>query len=159
MTPSDFLEQFRIFASEELENLLMPVNKAPGEEPEYRAPEVFKMNLPNKSAQKKKAPYVVLQFLNGNDSQNVGEEMKSVCNVRVVVCACSDDLDEGPLNVLNILVRLRSALLEKRVLANRYQLQTPLEYLVYPDNPAPFFFGEMMTVWEIPTVRRKVSYG
>lgn len=159
MTPSDLLEQFKVFAEEKLNNLLLPIKKAPGEEPEYRSPEVFKMNLPNKSAQKEKAPYVVLQFLNGNDSQNPGEDMESVCNIRVVVCAYSEDLDEGPLNVLNMLVRLRSALLEDRILANRYQLQPPLEYLVYPDNPAPFFFGEMITVWKIPTVRRKISYG
>ena len=159
MTPTDLLEQFKLLAEEELENLKMPIKKAPGEEPEYRAPEVFKMNLPTKTAQKESAPYVVLQFLNGNDAQNSGQDMKSACNVRVVVCAYSENLEEGPLYVLNMLTKLRHALLENRILANRYELQSPLEYLVYPDNPAPFFFGEMMTVWEIPTVRRNVSYG
>jgi hypothetical protein len=32
----------------------------------------------------------------------------------------------------------------------------PLEYIVYPDNAEPYYMGEMMTVWEIPSVEREV---
>jgi hypothetical protein len=155
MTPVDLLEQFKAFTESALKDLIMPVKTPPTKEAEYRAPEVFKMNLPDVKADKDKAPYVVLQFINGDDSQNAGEEQESVCNVRVVVCAWSQDSSEGPMLVLNMLTRLRTALLEKRVIANRYALRLPLEYLVYPDNPVPFFFGEMMTVWEMPTITRR----
>lgn len=156
MTPSDLLEQLKLFAEDKLKDLILPVKTAPTEEAVFRCPEVFKMNLPDTSAQKNKAPYVVLQFINGDDSQEEAQEEESVCNIRIVVCAYSDDLGEGPLHVLNMLTRLRIALLESRVIANRYSLRMPLEYLVYPDNPAPFFFGEMMTVWEMPTIKRRI---
>ncbi len=156
MTPIDLMEQFKIFAEKELKDLIFPVQTSPTEEAKYRAPEVFLMNLPDENAQKDRAPYVVLQFLNGNDAQEEGQEEESVCNIRVVVCAYSDDLSEGPMYVLNMLTRLRIALLNDRVLASRYALRMPVEYLVYPDNPAPFFFGEMMTVWEIPTIKRRI---
>lgn len=156
MTTTDLLEQFKLFAEDALKDLILPVKTPPTQEAKYRTPEVFLMNLPDEAAQKEKAPYVVLQFLNGDDSQEEGKEEESVCNIRVVVCAYSDDLGEGPMHVLNMLTRLRIALLEKRVIADRYAMRLPLEYLVYPDNPAPFFFGEMMTVWEVPTIKRRV---
>lgn len=156
MTTTDLLEQFKLFAEDALKDLILPVKTPPTQEAKYRIPEVFLMNLPDEAAQKEKAPYVVLQFLNGDDSQEEGKEEESVCNIRVVVCAYSDDLGEGPMHVLNMLTRLRIALLEKRVIADRYAMRLPLEYLVYPDNPAPFFFGEMMTVWEVPTIKRRV---
>ena len=54
-----------------------------------------------------------------------------------------------------MLTRLRTALLSKRIVANRYAMRLPLEYLVYPENPVPFFFGEMMTVWELPIISRR----
>lgn len=156
MTTTDLLERFKLFAEDALKDLILPVKTPPTQEAKYRTPEVFLMNLPDEAAQKEKAPYVVLQFLNGDDSQEEGKEEESVCNIRVVVCAYSDDLGEGPMHVLNMLTRLRIALLEKRVIADRYAMRLPLEYLVYPDNPAPFFFGEMMTVWEVPTIKRRV---
>lgn len=156
MTPTDLLEQFKQFTEDTLKDLILPIKTPPTQEAKYRAPEVFLMNLPDKKAQEDKAPYVVLQLLNGNDAQAEGEEEESVCNIRVVVCAYSDDLSEGPMHVLNMLTRLRIALLEQRVIANRYAMRLPMEYLVYPDNPAPFFFGEMMTEWELPTIKRRV---
>lgn len=155
MTPIDLMEQFKAFTEDALKDLIMPVKTPPTKEAQYRAPEIYLMNLPDVKEDKDKAPYVVLQFLNGDDSQETGDEQESVCNIRVVACAYSDDSSEGPMFVLNMLTRLRTALLEKRVVANRYTLRLPLEYLVYPDNPAPFFFGEMMTVWEIPTIIRR----
>lgn len=157
MTPTDLLEQLKQFAEEKLKNLLLPVETAPTEEAVFRCPEVFKMNLPDTSSQKKKVPYVVLQFISGDDAQDEGEEESSACKIRIVVCAYSDNLGEGPLHVLNILTRLRIALLEERVIAKRYLLQMPMEYMVYPDNPAPYFFGEMMTTWDIPTIKRRIK--
>ena len=158
MTPVDLVDQLKVFAEEKLENLLLPIRTPPKEDAKYRRPEVFKMNLPDLPSQKEKAPYVVLQFVNGSDEQNDGEEDYSICKIRVVVCAYSDNLGEGSMHVLNMLTRLRTELLRERVLGKRYLLKLPLEYLVYPDNPAPYFFGEMMTVWEIPTIRREIHY-
>lgn len=156
MTPIDLMNQLKNFVQETLSDMIMPVKTSPTQEPEYRAPEVFLMNLPDETTQKERAPYVVIQFLNGDDSQKDGEEQEATCNIRVVACAYSEDLSEGSMFVLNMLSRLRIALLQERILSNRYALQLPLEYLVYPDNPAPFFFGEMMTVWEIPTIKRRI---
>lgn len=155
MTPTDLMEQFKSFTEEALKDLIMPIQTPPTKEAKSRAPEVFLMNLPDEKAMKERAPYVLLQFLNGDDSQSEGEEQESICNIRVVVCAYSENLSEGPLQVLNMLTRLRTALLTKRVVAKRYAMRLPLEYLVYPENPVPFFFGEMMTVWELPIIQRR----
>lgn len=158
MTPTDLLEQLKEFVLDNLGEMKMEIKQSPAKPPIFRSPEAFLMNLPDENAHRDKAPYVVLQLLNGNDSQSDGEDPQSTCNVRIVVCATSQNRSEGPLLVLNMLSRLRIALLEQRVIANRYSLRLPLEYIVYPDNPDPFYFGEMMTVWEMPTIERRVSY-
>jgi hypothetical protein len=156
VTPDDLLEQFRIFTNQTLKDMIMPIKTPPGSDSAYRAPRVFKMDLPNVKADRDKAPYIVLQFLNGRDLQETDGKPESTCNIRVVACVYSEDEGEGKLRVLNMLTRLRIALLEGRILARRYKLILPLEYMIYPDNPAPFYFGEMMTAWEIPTIERKV---
>ncbi len=159
MTPTDLLEQFRVFVLDTLSEMQLPINQSPVKQPILRSPEVFLMYPPDENAHRDRAPYVLLQFLTGDDSQKDGENPKSTCNIRVVVCACSHDRSEGGLHVLNMLSRLRIALLEQRVLADRYVLQMPLEYIVWPDNKTePFYFGEMMTVWEMPTIERIVTY-
>lgn len=157
MTPYDLLEQLQIYASEKLSNLILPVNTSPSKPKEERCPEVFKMNLPDKKAQTEKVPYLVLQFLNGTDEQQEGQPEYASCRVRIIACAYSDDLSEGPLHVLNMLTRLRTALLRDRIIGKKYELILPLEYLVYPDNPAPYFFGEMMSTWKIPVIRREIE--
>ena len=30
-------------------------------------------------------------------------------------------------------------------------------YLIYPDDYAPYYFGEMMTNWTIPEIKREVE--
>ncbi|MBO4945505.1 MAG: hypothetical protein J6C91_09670, partial [Muribaculaceae bacterium] len=97
------MEQFKSFTEEALKDLIMPIQTPPTKEAKSRAPEVFLMNLPDEKAMKERAPYVLLQFLNGDDSQSEGEEQESICNIRVVVCAYSENLSEGPLQVLNML--------------------------------------------------------
>lgn len=162
MTPIFLLEQLKLFAQQTVKDIILPTRMQKGNEQlEERAPLVYLMNLPEQSAETKKAPYILLQLLNGADEQQVGEQEESTCNVRIVACIyCEDEkggAQEGALNVLNVLMRLRTRLLQVRVIGKQFTLRLPLEYLVYPDNTAPYYFGEMMTIWEFRTVKREVE--
>lgn len=77
--------------------------------------------------------------------------------VRIVAATYSEDGSEGATCVLNLLNRIRIALLKDNVIAERYMLKLPLEMIVYPDSTAPYYLGEMMTIWDIPIVESEVQ--
>ena len=171
MTPIDLLNVLKGYVEQVVSTLVMPVKMGRDSEPlvdedgnykfssyPEKVPGVYLMNLPDVKAQREKAPYIVLQLVNGIDEQDDGKPEESSCNIRIVVCAYSEDLAEGPLQVMNVIDRLRKSLLEDRIIGKRYELQMPLEYLLYPDNPAPFYFGEIMTRWKLPAVQRRVYF-
>ena len=57
--------------------------------------------------------------------------------------------------------RVRIALLKQGVIGRQFRLdvRAGIEYLVYPDNIYPFYAGEMVSTWKLPTVEREVNYG
>ena len=77
--------------------------------------------------------------------------------VRTLFCVYSEDEQEGGLNLLNLMERIRISLMENPILDRQFRLDDEggIEQLVYPDDTAPFFLGEMMTVWKMPPVRRE----
>jgi hypothetical protein len=153
MTPIVLLEQLKLFTEAHTADLLLPVRPESGEELSYRAAEVHLMRLPEKGHATKKAPYVLLQLVTGSDELDEGK-----CFVRVIACVYSDDESEGAMLLLNLITRIRAALLEWRVVGGQFALQMPLEYVLYTDDTAPYFLGEMSTNWSIPTIERKVSF-
>ena len=118
------------------------------------------MRLPDESAAKEYAPYIIHQFVTGSDEQQAGERVKSYALVRSIFSVYNKDSSEGSLMLLNLMERLRIAWLEQVVIAQQFQLDLSqkLEGLAYPDDIAPFFAGEMMSVWKMPAVERKVRF-
>lgn len=158
MTPVTLLDELQEFIEDATKEILLrikPTQRSP--EGGERAAEVWKMSLPDKDSMTAKAPYIVLQVVNGLDDQNAGDEQESTCNIRFVICVYSENSSEGALDVLNLISRIRIALERQRVIGNLFTLRLPVEYLVYTDQPAPFFLGEMMTVWELPNIEREVN--
>ncbi len=158
MTPLELLDALQAFLQNETKDILLPVraDRKSGKTRE-RAAEVFKMRLPNKDAETMQVPYILLQFLKGTDKQEEGEPPSSSCMVRIVAATYSEDGEEGGMCVLNLLTRIRSALLRDGIIGERFLLKPPLEMLVYPDSTAPYYLGEMMTVWSIPTIESEVQ--
>ena len=71
------------------------------------------------------------------------------------------DEQEGGLALLNLMERLRIALLEQRSIGKQFRLdlEAGLESLVYPEDTAPYYAGEMISVWKLPVIERKAPYG
>lgn len=180
MTPVVLLEALKRFIEENTEDIILSVrpvkNKtvpvprargkaAPTEPPEgeitERAAEVHIMRLPDKEAETQRIPYILLQFLTGTDEQKPEEQPDSECKVRIVVATYSEDGGEGATDLLNVLTRIRVALLKAGEVGKQFLLRKPLEYIVYPDDTNPYYLGEMLTIWEMPIIQREVhtSYG
>lgn len=146
------------FTEDATKELIMPVKlQKQDSEQQFRAAAVYPMRLPDSTSAQKKAPYIIHQLLNADDSQQSGRTAQSVAVVRSIFCVYNDDEMEGALMLLNLMERVRIPLLEKRIVGKQFYLNledTGLEQLIYPDDTAPFFAGEMITKWNIPAVQR-----
>lgn len=176
MTPVVLLTELKKFIEENTKDIILSVrpvkNKTlppgvktvkPAQEPEgevaHRAPEVHIMRLPDKEAEIQRIPYILLQFLTGKDEHKPAEQPDSECNIRIIAATYSEDGGEGATDLLNVLTRIRVALLKAGEVGQQFLLRKPLEYIVYPEETNPYFLGEMLTIWEMPTINREVNYG
>lgn len=157
MTPIILLERLQEFVKEKTADIILQVRTAPGKRIKARAPEVYRMRLPKKEDEVQQIPYILLQFIKGEDGKNDRGEKISTCMVRIVVATYSEKEEDGAYDVLNILTRLRAEFQKVGVIGNQFVLRDPLEYIVYPDETAPYYLGEMMTTWEIPNIKREVE--
>lgn len=160
MTRIILLEQLRNVTIEATADIIMPTcPQKEDKEPFYRAAEVCLMRLPDSKSAKKKAPYIIHQLITGKDSQRPGEHETSTVNVRSIFCVYHDNEEEGSLMLLNLMERLRIRLLKQVVIGRRFQLdlEAGIESLVYPDDTAPYYAGEMISTWNLPAVEREVT--
>ena len=158
MTPIDLLNCLAEFVKEQTKNIILQVKTEPGGSQKERAAEVHKMRLPKKEDSTRRIPYILLQILTGKDDLNKERRCKeSTCQIRIVVGTYSEDENVGAYDVLNVLMKIRTELQAAGIIADRYVLQDPLDYIIYPDDYHPYYFGEMITNWSIPIIKREVE--
>lgn len=155
----DLLERLKEVTQDAIKDLILPVRiQREGEDQSYRSADVYLMRLPDSKSATKKAPYIIHQMITGRDMQEEGQRVTSTVQVRSIFCVYSDDEQEGGLMLLGLMERLRIKLLKQVVIGERYQLDLTqgAEALIYPDDTAPYFAGEMVTTWKIPSIEREV---
>ena len=161
MTRVGLLKTLKVFTEAAISELVMPVRMQKGDsEQEYRTADVYLMRLSDSTAAQKKAPYIIHQVITGKDFQIPRNLPKSQTVVRSIFCVYCDDESEGGLMLLNLMERLRIELLRVQVIGDIHQLdlQEGLEVLIYPDDSAPYYIGEMISTWDLgPPVRREVG--
>ena len=159
MNRAIFLEKLKRFTLDATRDLLLPVRVQSAEEtPSERPAEVHLMRLPDSEAAKKKAPYIIHQIITGKDVQKPGEQAACTTEIRSIFCVYCPDEEEGGMLLLNLMERLRIALLRQAVLDQLYQLdlEAGLEIILYPDDSAPYYAGEMASRWRLPGIEREV---
>ncbi|MEN6437023.1 MAG: hypothetical protein ABFD97_00400 [Syntrophobacter sp.] len=154
------LEKLRDLTMEETGDIIMPVRKQKGDpEQAYRAADVHLMRLPDSSVPQKKAPYIIHQLITGKDIQLPGQNVSASAVIRSIFCVYNDNEEEGALMLVNLMERLRISLLRQVVIGNQFQLDlvNGLESIIYPDDTAPYYAGEMVSAWRLPAVQREVG--
>jgi len=164
MTKQELLDALCDFTRDAVKDLLLPVEMQEEDEkqPESRPPEVYKMGLPDFNQAEKKAPLIIHQILTGSDVWPQGApEPDSKAVVRTVFGIYHPDSQEGPLALLGLIERLRIALWRKRVIGRQFKLdmKAGADYLIYDKQAPPFYTGEMITTWDLPSVKLEVNYG
>lgn len=161
MTYNKLLDDLQAFTVDAVKDMILPVAlQEQDTEQKYRAAEVYKMRLPDSTAAKKKTPYIIHQIVTSKTVQEPGNQFPTMRTaVRSVFAVYSRDEQEGALYLLNLMNRLQIALEKQVVIGQQFQLdlQTGVDAMIYPDNLAPYFVGEMSTTWISRTVRREVS--
>lgn len=158
------LEELKSFTEEAVGDLLMPVRtqkadgKQDGAAEDMRAARVYLMRIPDSGAAYKKAPYILHQAITGRDAQPGGDYPQASAVVRSVFCVYCSDEEEGAMMLLNLMERLRVALLRAVIVGGQFELDlgAGVDMLVYPDDTAPYYIGEMATTWRMPAVKREV---
>ena len=159
MTRNILLDSLSSFTNNSVKDIILPIKMQKGDtEQKYRAANVHKMRLPDSSAATKKAPYILHQVLTGKDQQTPGNNSESKTVIRSIFCVYNDNEEEGSLMLLNLMERLRIDLLKSVVVGNQFtlDLEAGLETLVYPEDTAPYYAGEMISTWKMPAIEREV---
>ena len=164
MTKQDLLDALCDFTQEAVKDLLLPVELQEDDEaqPPPRAPDVYSMGLPEFAQAEKKAPLIIHQIITANDVwPEGGAEPVSKAVVRTVFGIYHPDSQEGPLSLLGLIERVRIALWRQRVIGKQFKLdmKAGVDYLIYDKQLPPFYAGEMLTTWSLPSVKLEVLYG
>lgn len=152
------LEQLQEFTQAVTGDLVFPVAIQKGDQESLppRAAEVYFPRLPDSKAARKKAPYILHQVITGKDSQAPGQVVSSKTTVRTIFCVYDPNEQTGGLALLTLMEQLRIAFLERPIVGGQFRLdlEAGIESLVYAEDTAPYYAGEMITNWIMPSVKR-----
>ena len=154
------LEALKAFTEDAVKGLSYPEAVQKGDtEQKFRAPDVYKQRVPNGDAVKKYVPYVLIQFVTGQDKQEENYRSEQRAQIRFICTTYSKDEEEGSMMLLNLMDRIRIKLLEEVVVADTYKLDTDegIDSAYYTDDTAPYYIGEMSCTFMLPAIRRKVD--
>ena len=161
MTRTQLIEDLKVFIEDTVKDFILPTKLKKGDaEQALRSPVVFKQRVPDSRSATDKAPCILLQLTNATDSQAEGNKAESSAIVRIVFMIYCNDEQEGGMALLEVMERVRIALLKIIYLNNQYMLDLSngMETNVYNDDTAPFYIGEMITTWHMPPVKREVNF-
>jgi len=163
MTRADLLHCLCDFLEKATKDLIMPValqkqDVVDGQPVQkYSAAKIYPMRLPNGSDLTKITPYILVRVIHGDDTQKSGEDVESTAVVRMTFTVYNKDEPEGELMLLNLMERVRIALLKAVVIGDLYTLDLSdgLSCDVYDGIKAPYYAGEMVTTWQLPPIERE----
>ena len=124
---------------------------------DYVPAHIYPQRLPNNYDMTKITPYILVRFLHGDDSQKAGFDVESTAVVRMTFTVYNQDEPEGELMLLNLMERVRIALLKKVVIGDLFTLDLTdgLSCDVYDGIKYPYYAGEMITTWQLPPIERE----
>lgn len=125
-----------------------------------KVPDVFKMRLPDSKAEDKIVPYIIIQFITGKDAQLHTKQPDSTALIRFIFTVYHKNEEAGAIALMNLIDTVRIGLLEDVVIGKCFELDTDagLETLIYTDDTAPYYAGEMVGTFKLPPIHRRVRY-
>ncbi|WP_068775772.1 hypothetical protein [Paenibacillus sp. FJAT-26967] len=97
-------------------------------------------------------PYVIIRVMDGEDRMESGS-----VQVKFLLGVKSQD-GNAYMDILHLKETIRQALLRTEIVGDKFELQRPLKWTLFEEQPYPEWFGEIITTWTVPTVLREVRY-
>lgn len=94
-------------------------------------------------------PCILIRALKGFDEDASRPKIK-------LFFATESEENDGFLELMNLMERVRIALLRKGCLDQRFRLERPYEWEIYEEQAEPVWIGEALTQWTMPTVLEEV---
>lgn len=157
MALNHLMDCLKQFTEDTLKDMVLPVKQENWtEQPLVRKIDVYKYMPPTHSDRKELVPYIMFQPLAGADEEDSQtHQRKSTLTVRGYIATFNYDGQQGQLSLVNIIERMRQALLTTGMIGDKYELELPFEYRIYDDNVSPYHEAEFVTSWSIPVIQRR----
>ena len=158
MTITILLNRMKDVVEEAVKDLQLPVRvQKPGERETRRTADVWLVRLPDTESAIKKAPYILLQPVQGEDAQEPGQKRRSSAMVRLVFTIFHSDGEEGGPALLELMERVRTAFLKNPNIGGQFSLVEAegLAWGINYDLSPPYYNGEMVGRWTLPAVERE----
>ena len=104
-------------------------------------------------------PYILIKLLTGEDVQTPGQPTESTVKTRIILTTYSKNPEEGYIDAVNIISRIRTDLLTKRKVGGVFKLKMPVEYIVYEVDIGAYTVGEIVAEWSMPPIEQKFDRG
>lgn len=98
---------------------------------------------PQEDAMKKAVPFIIVRFLDGQDTEQAG-----TATARIIATTYSKH-GQGWRDPLEVLERIRQAIITNRPLARQFDLQLPIKWEQPEDQPWPYWIAWMTTTWAV----------
>ncbi len=161
MTRVELLNALKSLCEKAVKDMPLPLQVQKGDKKQqYRNPNVYLMRLPNGQNADKYAPYIIVQLISDRQVQKEGELPRHTATIRFIFCVYCADEQDGAVLLLNVMDKVQQAILKKVQVGKSFLLNVlePLESIVYPDDTAPFFAGEMVGEFILPAIEREVDF-
>lgn len=163
MTRVKLIHELKLFCEDAVKDMKLPLAVQKGDtETQTRAPNVYLMRLPDSKAAQKLAPYIIVQLIDSKHQRSDSNlpNPAYTTTVRFIFCVYSKDEQEGAIMLLNVMDRVQERLLEEIQIGDNFTLDEHegIESVVYPDDTAPYYAGEMIGTFHIKPIQREVDF-
>ena len=162
MTRVKLIYELKLFCESAVNGMELPLVVQKGDKEERtRVPTVYMMRLPDSQSAQKIAPYIIVQLVDSKHRREDGgyPNPSYTATVRFIFCVYSQDEEVGAVMLLNVMDRVQEKLLKQIQIGDCFTLDEHegIESVVYPDDTAPYYAGEMIGTFHIRPIEREVD--
>lgn len=164
MTRNEFLDELKDYMEDVFKDSLLPTKlQKTTDTATYRAPVIYSMRLPDSKQAYKKVPYIINRIVTSQSVGRPGEDRERTCDVDTVFAVYCEDETEGARMLIQLFDKIEFDLINAGGIGGTnggitYELirEQPIEFMIYPEDTAPYFMGEMMTHWRLPPIEQEM---
>ncbi|AJK27735.1 hypothetical protein ABNB59_19670 [Paenibacillus larvae] len=97
-------------------------------------------------------PYLIIRALDG-----VEEEDNGKVTIRMLVGVQAKE-ENGYVEILSLIEKTKQALLKTGIIGGKFEIERPVKWKLFEEQPYPEWVGEILTTWTVPAILREVVF-